>query len=169
MKKIMLTALFAIMAVCASAQGNLTLWWGGNFAKFTDADSEFKPLNIGLTYTAPLQDAFDYSIGASYQTKGCKDWDPGFIQLEGNGAWNFVKQDGVKVGVFTGPYVSFLVNKDDVEQTNTVDVGWQGGLKLDYSRLSLRAGYEFGFCNLFDIDKIDSRNGTFFVRVGFNF
>lgn len=79
MKKLLMVALFAIVAVGASAQKNWTIWWGGNVANITDADSEFKALNIGVSYTAPIADAFDWSAGVSYTTKGAKGWDPGFI------------------------------------------------------------------------------------------
>lgn len=170
MKKILLVALFAIVAIGASAQKNITIWWGGNISD-VDGDfntkSEFKALNIGVSYTAPIDNSFDWSVGAAYVTKGCKDWDPGFIQLEGNGAWNFVKGGDAKVGLFTGPYVSFLVAKDDMEGANTFDIGWQGGVAAAYKFLSFKVGYEYGFCNL--VDEIDGKAGDFFFRVGVNF
>ncbi len=171
MKKFLMVALFAIVAVGASAQKNWTVWWGGNVANITDADSEFKALNIGVSYTAPIADAFDWSAGVSYTTKGAKDWDPGFIQLEGNGAWNFVQADEAKVGIFTGPYLGFMVADDDIPETNTVDFGWQGGVVAGWKFLSLKIGYEYGFCNLLKKDSwgMDSKPGDFFFRVGVRF
>lgn len=173
MKKIIFMVLFAIVAVSAGAQGNISIWWGGNVANVTDNDSEFKALNIGVAYTAPIDDSFDWSAGISYASKGCDGWDPGFIQLEGNGAWNFVKGAEAKVGIFTGPYLAFMVAKDnefkDVEifETNTVDFGWQGGLTAGWKFLTFKVGYEFGFCNL--IKEVDSKPGDFFFRIGFSF
>lgn len=171
MKKLLMVALFAIVAVGASAQKNWTIWWGGNVANITDADSEFKALNIGVSYTAPIADAFDWSAGVSYTTKGAKGWDPGFIQLEGNGAWNFVENEEAKVGIFTGPYLGFMVSNDEDAirpfETNTVDFGWQGGLVAGWKFLSLKVGYEYGFCNL--AKKIDSKPGDFFFRIGVRF
>ena len=166
-----MVALFAIVAVGASAQKNWTVWWGGNVANITDADSEFKALNIGVSYTAPIADAFDWSAGVSYTTKGAKDWDPGFIQLEGNAAWNFVQADEAKVGIFTGPYLGFMVADDDIPETNTVDFGWQGGVVAGWKFLSLKIGYEYGFCNLLKKDSwgMDSKPGDFFFRVGVRF
>lgn len=170
MKKILLVALFAIVAVGASAQKNITIWWGGNVSTFDDADkSEFKALNFGVDYTAPISNAFDWSVGASYQTRGCKDWNPGFIQLEGNGKWNFVNNGDLKVNLFTGPYISFLVSKDDAEDTNTFDIGWQGGAGLTYKFISAKVGYEYGFCDMLDWKGVDSKNGTFFFRIGYTF
>ena len=183
MKKILLMALFAIVAVGASAQKNISIWWGGNVAKITDADSEFKALNIGVAYTAPINDAFDWSAGVSYTTKGADGWDPGFIQLEGNGAWNFLKGSEAKIGIFTGPYLSFMVAKDEDAlsnwmEANTFDIGWQAGLTADWKFLTLKLGYEFGFCDLidvksklleeFDVDS-DSKSGALFFRVGVRF
>lgn len=170
MKKLLLLALFATVAIGASAQKNFTVWWGGNIADVDgdfDVKSEFKALNIGVSYTAPINESFDWSAGLGYVTKGCKEWDPGFIQLEGNGAWNFVKGGDAKVGVFTGPYVSFLIAKDDMEETNTFDFGWQGGIAASYKFLSLKVGYEYGFCNL--VDDVDGKSGDLFFRVGFRF
>lgn len=171
MKKFLMVALFAIVAVGASAQKNWTVWWGGNVSNVTDGDSEFKALNIGVSYTAPIADAFDWSAGVSYTTKGAKDWDPGFIQLEGNGAWNFVQTDEAKVGIFTGPYLGFMVTDDDMPETNTVDFGWQGGVVAGWKFLSLKIGYEYGFCNLAKKDSwgVDSKPGDFFFRVGVRF
>lgn len=171
MKKLLMVALFAIVAVGASAQKNFTVWWGGNVSNVTDGDSEFKALNIGVSYTAPIADAFDWSAGVSYTTKGRKGWDPGFIQLEGNGAWNFVENEEAKVGIFTGPYLGFMVSNDEDAirpfETNTVDFGWQGGLVAGWKFLSLKVGYEYGFCNL--AKKIDSKPGDFFFRIGVRF
>ena len=167
MKKILLVALFAIVAIGASAQKNITIWWGGNVSD-VDGDfntkSEFKALNIGVSYTAPIDNSFDWSVGAAYVTKGCKDWDPGFIQLEGNGAWNFVKGGDAKVGLFTGPYVSFLVAKDDMESANTFDIGWQEVWQQPISSCRLRLDMNTASANL--VDEIDGKAGDFFFRVG---
>ena len=171
MKKLLMVALFAIVAVGASAQRNWTIWWGGNVSNVTEGDSEFKALNIGVSYTAPIADAFDWSAGVSYTTKGAKDWDPGFIQLEGNGAWNFVQNEEAKVGIFTGPYLAFMVTDDDMPKTNTVDFGWQGGVVAGWKFLSLKLGYEYGFCNLAQKKYygVNSKPGDFFFRVGVRF
>lgn len=169
MKKLLLAALFAVVAAGASAQGKITVWWEGNISTLsTDGvDSEFKALNLGVAYTAPIQNCFEWSAGAGYVTKGCKEWDPGFIQLEGNGAWNFVANGDVKVGLYTGPYLSFLVAKDDLERAETVDFGWQGGIKASYKFLSFKLGYEYGFL---DVHKdFDSKPSDFFFRIGVNF
>ena len=170
MKKILLMALFAIVALGASAQRNISVWWGGNVSDISgdiDAKSEFKALNIGVAYTAPIDNAFDWSAGAAYVTKGVKNWRPGYIQLEGTGVWNFVRGDNAKVGIFTGPYLSFLVAKDDADDTNGVDFGWQGGISAAYSMFVFKVGYEFGFCNM--VQDIDSKSGDFFFRIGLRF
>lgn len=170
MKKLLLMVLFAIVAVSASAQRNINIWWGGNVSDISgdvDAKSEFKALNIGVSYTAPIDDKFDWSVGAGWITKGCEDWSPGYIQIEGNGAWNFYKNSAGKVGIFTGPYLSFMATKDDMEDVNSVDFGWQGGIAAAYSFLTFKMGYEFGFCNM--IQEVDSKSGDFFFRIGVRF
>lgn len=169
MKKILLVALFAVMAIGASAQNGFRVWYGLNIAG-SDADgvkSELKPLNIGVDYTAAINETFDWAAGLSYQTKGSKEWDPGYIQLEGNGSWNFVKNDDVKVGIFTGPYVGFLVAKDDAEDTKSIDFGWQGGVQGYYKKVSLKIGYGYGFL---DVSKAgDSKPYQIFFRLGYTF
>lgn len=169
MKKILVVALFAVMAIGASAQNGFRVWYGVNIAG-NDADgakSEFKALNIGVDYTAAINETFDWSAGLSYQTKGLKEWDPGYIQVEGNGVWNFVKNDDVKVGIFTGPYVGFLAAKDDAEGTKSVDFGWQGGVQGYYKKVSLKIGYEYGFLDVFEAG--DSKPYQIFFRLGYTF
>lgn len=169
MKKVLLVALFAVAAISVSAQKNFTVWYGANIAGngMDGAKSEFKALNIGVDYTGVLADAFDWTAGLSYQSKGMKDWDPGYLQVEGNAAWNFVKNDDVKVGVFTGPYVGYMISKDDAENVKKVDFGWQGGVKASYKAFSLKVGYEYGFL---DVSKAgDSKPYQVFFRVGYSF
>ena len=77
MKKILLMALFAIVAVGASAQKNISIWWGGNVAKITDADSEFKALNIGvfggaLVGRSKLYDQGRRRLGSGFHPVGRK-------------------------------------------------------------------------------------------------
>lgn len=174
MKKLLMIALFAIVAVGASAQKGITVWWGGNIADVggdIKADAAFKALNIGVAYTAPITDEFDWSAGLSYATKGCENWDPGFLQIEGNGAWNFVNNGDAKVGIFTGPYLAFMVAKDEdalgALEANSFDFGWQGGLTAGWKFLAFKLGYEYGFCNI--IKDVDSKSGDFFIRVGVRF
>lgn len=170
MKKILLVALFAVMAIGASAQNGFRVWYGVNIAG-NDADgakSEFKALNIGVDYTAAINEsAFDWSAGLSYQTKGSKEWDPGYIQLEGNGVWNFVKDDTFKAGIFTGPYVAFNVADDDLKDVETVDFGWQGGVQGYYKKVSLKIGYEYGFLDV--VKDGDCKPWQVFFRLGYTF
>ena len=169
MKKSLLIVLFAIVALGASAQNGIRVWYGVNIAG-NDADgakSEFKALNIGVDYTAAINETFDWTAGLSYQTKGVKEWDPGYLQVEGNGSWNFVKNDDVKVGLFTGPYVGFMIAKDDAEEVKKVDFGWQGGVQGYYKNVSLKIGYEYGFLDVFKGG--DSKPYQVFFRLGYTF
>ncbi len=169
MKKSLLIALFAIVALGASAQNGFRVWYGANISgnNADGAKSEFKALNIGVDYTAAINETFDWSAGVGYQTKGSKEWDPGYIQIEGNGNWNFVKSDDIKVGLFTGPYVGFMIAKDDAEEVETVDFGWQGGVQGFYKQFSLKAGYEYGFS---DVSKGgSSKPYQIFFRLGYSF
>ena len=65
-----------MVVMSASAQKNFTVWYGANIASMdgTSPDSEAKFLNVGVDYTAPICDAFDWSVGAAYTTKGYNHW-----------------------------------------------------------------------------------------------
>ena len=176
MKKVLLIAVLAIVAIGASAQTGIRVWYGANISS-NDGEGEknkFNALNIGVDYTKPFGDtAFDWAAGVSYQTKGAKNanekWNPGFLQVEANGSWNFVKDDEIKVGIFTGPYVGFLVNKDVADNAKTVDFGWQGGIMGEYNKISLKVGYEYGFLDVAKDAPTSCKPYQIFFRVGYTF
>lgn len=156
--------------VC-NAQSKFTVWYGANISNVSfdggSADSEFKALNLGVDYTAPINDSFDWTAGVSYVTKGCKDWTPGFVQIDANASWNFLKNDDVKLSVLTGPYADVMVAKDEVEDVKTISMGWQAGVKVMYKDFSLKVGYELGLTDLFKDEK-SKGNGVYF-RLGYSF
>lgn len=108
-KKLLFIACLCLIAIGANAQGKFTVWYGANIATLSmdggSPDSEFKFLNAGVDYTSAINDQFDWTAGLSYQTKGCKEWDPSFIQLEANAGWNFYSSDDLKVGLIAGPSI----------------------------------------------------------------
>lgn len=170
MKKLFLMLCFCTIAVCASAQ-KFTVWYGMNLATMDLAgyspDSEMKFLNFGMDYTAPLADAFDWSAGVAYTTKGCEDWDPGFIEVNANAHWNFVNSDDYKVGLLAGPVLALMVLDDDAQSTNTVNLGIDVGAMGTYREFSLKMGYEFGLTNC--VKDVDSKLNGFFIRLGYSF
>ena len=173
LKKILfLTALaFVTLASQAQSDGKFGVWYGVNSSKVkTDGDSpkaEFKALNIGVDYTGAITEAFDWTGGVAYVSKGCKDWDPAFIQIDANATWNFVKTDDFKVGILTGPYADFIVKKDDAKDTKSFSWGWNAGLKASYKAFSLKAGYELGLSDVMKGGK--SKMNGIYVRVGYTF
>lgn len=169
MKKFFVAALMAVMSLGVNAQEGIRVWYGAGIANlsYDGAKSEFKVLNVGVDYTAAINDQFNWTAGAGYITKGAKEWDPGYLQVEANGSWNFVKEDAFKVGLFTGPYVGFMLAKDDAEEENSFDFGWQAGVQGYYRNISLKVGYEYGFLDTFDGG--DSKPSQVFFRVGYTF
>ena len=174
MKKVSLMILVLLVSgftsIC-SAQGKITVRYGANLSNVSleggSADSEFKPLNIGVDYTSAINDMFDWTVGASYVTKGAKEWDPGFVQIDANATWNFAKSDDFKLGVLTGPYADLMVAKDKAEETKSLSFGWQAGVKASYKDFSLKVGYELGLSDVFKDGK-SKANGVYF-RVGYSF
>lgn len=174
MKKFVLVIaalLVSSLSTICSAQGKITVWYGANIASMstegTSPDSEFKFLNAGVDYTAPINDIFDWTAGASYVTKGCKEWDPSFVQIDANATWNFMKSDDLKLGVITGPYADLLVAKDDAEGTESFTFGWQAGVKAAYKDFVVKAGYELGLSDVYKDGK--SKLNGIYVRVGYSF
>lgn len=174
MKKISLMILALLVSgfssIC-SAQSKITVWYGANLSNVSldggSADSEFKPLNIGVDYTSAISESFDWTVGASYVTKGAKEWNPGFVQIDANSTFNFVKSDDFKLGILTGPYADLMVVKDEAEDTKAFSMGWQAGVKASYKSISLKVGYELGLTDVFDGGK-SKANGVYF-RVGYSF
>ena len=164
----------------ASSQ-NVTLWYGVNYGKKTSAyDNEWKFVNFGLDYTAPIKNRFDWTAGLGYNTKGDTET-VGYIQGEGNVGYSVVQNDKFNLQVLTGPFVAVKVNHDNGDELydvgtggnhgdpclnppsyNTFSCGWQAGAVLRYSRLSLKVGYEHSFTNVYGSYK----TMEWFARVG---
>ena len=175
MKKFSLVVLGLLIGGISSfcqAQNKFTVWYGANISNISmdggSATSEFKALNIGLDYTSAINDTFDWTAGASYVTKGAKGWNPGFMQIDANASWNFVKSDDIKVALLTGPYADILVCKDDMPGTKSFSMGWQAGVKASYKDFSLKVGYELGLTDILDWEGKSKPNSIYF-RLGYSF
>lgn len=159
------------MFTLCNAQKHFTVWYGANISSLsTDGkspDSEFKALNLGIDYSSAINEMFDWTVGAAYVTKGCKDWDPAFAQIDANASWNFVKGDSYKVALLTGPYADIMVNKDDMKDTKSFSWGWQAGVKGTYKDFSLKAGYELGLSDVVKGGK--SKASGIYFRLGYSF
>ncbi len=175
MKKLFVMMCLCVMAVCAANAQKVTVWYGANMAKVSGdlkGDSEFKFLNLGVTYTAPIADQFDWSVGAAYVTKGCKEWDPSSIQIDANAYYNFLTDDNVKVGVLAGPYIGYMINDDDMEdvvEMKKLDYGIGVGVQGMYKQFSLKVGYEFGLANFVDVSGVSAKMNGLYFRLGYSF
>ena len=93
--------------------------------------------------------------------------------------------DDIAVLPYLGPTFRFGVGgsmKQDDGTGNTVtrtsfksdrysrpDVGMKIGCGVEYTKLYLEMGYQFGITNIYDNDDISQHNGAFFVNFGVNF
>lgn len=181
MRRLIFLFSFICVALGASSQ-NVTLWYGVNYGKKTSAyDNEWKFVNFGLDYTAPIKNRFDWTVGFGYNTKGDTDR-IGYVQSEGNVGYNIVQSDKLGLKVLVGPFAAVKVNYDcggDFDNgvgssenkgipclspysCKTFSCGWQAGAVLRYSRLSLKVGYEHSFTNVYGPYK----TMEWFARVG---
>ena len=171
MKKLFLMICVCALAFAAKAQ-NVTVWYGANLAKTggdVKLDSEIKPLNFGVTYTLPISEQFDWSAGLSYVTKGGEDQDPSTVQIDADALFNIYKTDDFKISILAGPYVGYVVNKDDARQMRKVDFGVGFGAQGTYKMISLKVGYELGIANLSKADDVSMRMNGIYCRLGYNF
>lgn len=178
LRKIFMVLTF-IFPIHAQAQEHFTLWYGVNYAGetssfFDSSDNRFKFLNIGLDYTDKIAEKWDWSVGASLNSKGVR-FKASYIQVEGNASYCLVEGVNAKFLAFTGPYmgVKVLGNESDWDggsmNYNSFSCGWQAGLGFTYSCLALKLGYEHAFTNI-DSDLVHShKTYQWFARVGLRF
>jgi hypothetical protein len=80
------------------------------------------------------------------------------------GVGGSMKQDD---GTGTGNTVTRTSFKS--ERYSRPDVGMKIGCGVEYTKLYLEMGYQFGITNIYDNDDISQHNGAFFVNFGVNF
>ena len=103
----------------------------------------------------------------------------GYIQAEGNVSYNVARSGKFCLLVLTGPFAAVKVNQTEYDSYsgnetthdlpnassygyNTFLFGWQGGIALHYSRLSLKLGYERSLTNVCGSNK----TSEWFARLG---
>lgn len=184
MKKIFLL-LTLILSTYAQAQEHFTLWYGVNYAGETNADkasddTNFKFLNVGIDYTNKLAEKWDWTVGASVNTKSVS-CNASYIQAEGNASYSLARGNNAKLAIFTGPYIGVRVSgeapvadyhfydygksntsRNYDNKCNTFSCGWQAGLGMTFSYLSLKVGYEHAFTDIYASHK----TYQWFARIG---
>lgn len=120
----------------------------------------------------------------------------GYIEMPILANASFSVSDGLSVFVNAGPYLAYgvnssrrvkaegkIINADSGEKSanlfkkdkngnsiiNPFDAGLQVGAGVEYQRVQLGVGAQFGFVNMTKTDKIKSTNSAFFVTLGYRF
>lgn len=173
----------------------------GALGSYVDATSSnyFSALEFGVTYTHEMG-VFDLTGGLSYRQKGTmykayndllstteqredRNWRPCYLQLDILGTLNFIKNENFKLGVQTGPYCAYMVNRDRDNdylrrlhnarayetEYNRYDFGWQAGLAANYKGVTLSAGYSLGFVKVYKDAYEKCKNTCIYVKAGYEF
>lgn len=176
MKKLLFIALLCCTAMGASAQKNWTVWFGINLANMDlegqSTEAVAQGLNLGVMYTQPFAEKFDWNAGLSYQTKGYKQkhggtWSPGLLQLDGSVGWNPIEAGSAKIGLVTGPMLNYIVVKDDAEGINEFGFGWQIGARATFRSFVVGAGYEYNITKTYSDFRSNMNN--IYIRLGWRF
>lgn len=116
----------------------------------------------------------------------------GYIEIPVLANLSFGMSDGLGVFVNAGPYMAFGVNsnintsgklgsiqgeantgkelfKGDNSVYKPFDAGIQVGAGVEYRRVQLGVGTQFGLVNMARTDNINVKNQTFFVTLGYRF
>ena len=175
MKKVFFMTLLCLATVGASAQKNWTVWFGINLADVDvsghDTETVAQGLNLGVQYTQAIKEKFDWSAGLSYQTKGFQEhggtWSPGVLQLDGNVGWNALEAGKAKIGLVTGPYLTYLAVKDGQPDAEEFGLGWQLGARATFRSFIVSAGYEYTITDAFD--SVSGNQSNIYIRLGWRF
>ena len=176
MQRLIILFSFILSALSASSQ-TVNLWYGVNYGKETSNQSNsWHFANFGIDCTTPINKDFNWAAGIGYNTKG-GTVRTGYIQAEGNVSYNVAKSGKFNFRVLTGPFVAVKVNQGEYDMAsevthylpdapsysyNTFLFGWQGGIAMHYSRLSLKLGYERSLTNVCG----SSKTSEWFARLG---
>ena len=117
--------------------------------------------------------------------KGKEKVDLNYLEIPVLFKYGIQATDDIAVLPYLGPTFRFGVGgsmKQDDGTGNTVtrtsfksdrysrpDVGMKIGCGVEYTKLYLEMGYQFGITNIYDNDDISQHNGAFFINFGVNF
>ncbi len=176
--------LITTFAMSAHAQEHFTLWYGINYAgetnqTYSSDDKRFRFLNVGVDYTNSIADKWDWSVGASVNSKGAC-YKATYVQAEGNASYCLLGENKTKLSVFSGPYVGVKVSGNESSfdygdsdrgsknKYNAFSCGWQAGLGVTCSYLSFKVGYEHAFTNIASDMLYSHKTYQWFARIGLN-
>lgn len=176
MHRLIILFSFILSALSVSSQ-TVNLWYGVNYGKETSGqDNNWQFANFGIDCTTPINKDFNWAAGIGYNTKGGTPR-IGYIQADGNVSYNVARSGKLNLRVLTGPFVAVKVNQGEHDMAsevthdlpdapsygyNTFLFGWQGGIALHYSGLSLKLGYERSLTNVCG----SSKTSEWFARLG---
>jgi len=192
MKKLLLTAVFAVLTIASINAQEFGAKAGVNFATL-NGDGDFDGRTsffVGGVVEFEISESFSLQPELLYSSQGAKLSE----SFEGFDIETIIKLDYLNIPIMAkyyvtegfsieaGPQVGFLLSSkaevkvdgdsesEDIDDLSTVDFGLNFGLgyKLD-SGLNFGARYNLGLSNVPDEGDFDLKNGVFQIAVGYFF
>lgn len=192
MKKIFVVVALALTTLTINAQedSKFAVKAGVGLSSIVGSDADTKTTfsyKVGVSYDLGLSEKFSIIPGVEFVTKGFKsdavdgNVSMSYLQVPVFAAYKFpLTDDGVKLTVKAGPYVSYGLFGSDIEweygTTNVFDsdggykrfdAGLIGGVSLDFDNIMVGVEYSRGFTKL-DSD-YSQFNQAFGIVFGYKF
>ncbi len=197
--KVFLTATFAAFSGFISSQvkaqekpvafgikGGLNLSTFGRGLKDTKSVLRYQ---FGITADIALTDNLYILSGLDIQTKGAKynpksspdvKYNPMFLQIPVNIGYKFDLGSNTRLVVHAGPYAAYGIggkaksggSKESVFGKNKFkrfDYGLTGGAGVEFGKIAIDAGYEYGLANINDGNGTKIMNRNPYLTVGYKF
>lgn len=159
--------------------------FGGNV---NDAKTVFK-YQVGVTADIAVTENFYILTGLDFQTKGSKykpkegsdiKYNPMYLQVPVHVGYKFELSPDFKLVVNAGPYAAYgiggKVKGSGVSESlfgdnklKRFDYGVGAGIGVEYNRICLNVGYDFGLANISDAKGGKIRNRNAFITLGYKF
>lgn len=165
---------------------------GANLSTFRgdlkNTKSAFK-YQAGITADIMLWKNIYILTGLDLHIKGAKyepeseptvKYNPMYLQLPVHWGYKFTLAPGTRFVINAGPYVAYGIggkakNRGDSEKVfgdnklKRLDYGVGGGIGLEFGKLCINGGYDFGINNISDIKDTKLRNRNIYMTLGLKF
>lgn len=196
MKKFKLTMITAIAALfcvgSVSAQEiQLGVKAGANLSTFggdmKKTNSVFK-YQFGITADIGLTENVYIITGLDFQTKGTKQkpkgahdvkYNPMYLQLPVHAGYKFDIAPRTRLVVEAGPYIAYgiggkakgegKVNIFGDDRFKRFDFGVGAGVGVEFGKIVVKSGYDFGLINVSDVKGVKVRNNNAYLTLGYKF
>jgi len=142
---------------------------------------------FGVTVDYEIIGGIYLQSGLELVTKGSKTkssgtntkYNPMYLQVPIHFAYKHEIAEGTKLVVSLGPYAAYGIGgkvkgetKENIFGKNRFqrfDFGIGGGLGVEFGKIAVMAGYDFGLTNISDMKGVDVKNRNAYLTLGYKF